>query len=125
MAVIDLGCFPWHGVLELSALTVAEASVDPTLIHPAEVAAWRHYNFAAHGIAWRSAARLGREMAAAYHTCGRLERPDMAVTFLRACAFACASPEVASPLYSLAGVQLRVLHPDTGVMFWPPPTTSA
>jgi hypothetical protein len=50
----------------LAALTGAEAAADPLLADPAEMAAWRYWNFTAGLPAWRPAERLGREMRTAY-----------------------------------------------------------
>ena len=41
----DIGCFPWHGSIELSALTAAELDADPLMLSPRQIASWRFYNF--------------------------------------------------------------------------------
>lgn len=61
----DLGCFPWHGYLELSFLTPDEpqlaASADPF----SRIAEWRLYNFASRQdlLLRRQRERLGARMA--------------------------------------------------------------
>ena len=35
---LDIGCFPWHGGFELSALTTTEFAADPAVMGPREVA---------------------------------------------------------------------------------------
>jgi hypothetical protein len=121
LAIVDLGCFPWHGTLELSALTVAEATVDPALLNPAEVAAWVHYNFSAGLSAWVTAAELGRQMGRAYGASAAPDRTGVVAAYIRACVSACGSSQVASALGGGPGGQLRVCHPDTSEQFWPPP----
>ncbi|WP_143392989.1 hypothetical protein [Fimbriiglobus ruber] len=124
VVAFDVGCFPWHGSVELSLLTADELDTDPALQEPGELAAWHHYNFSAGLSSWDPESELGRQMAEAYQAAdnegSRLATVD---TFLRACAEAIARPEVTEALGSLvrdARFQIRVAHPDNGRQFWPP-----
>lgn len=58
IVAVDLGCYPWHGTLELSILTEEEADRTPELVDPSEAAAWKHYNFAKDLPAWKSGDRI-------------------------------------------------------------------
>ncbi len=46
MRAFDLGCFPWHGYLELSFLTVDEQKMLAGADSYSRIAQWRLYNFA-------------------------------------------------------------------------------
>jgi hypothetical protein len=46
MRAFDLGCFPWHGYLELSFLTVDEQQMAARADAYSRIAEWRLYNFA-------------------------------------------------------------------------------
>lgn len=121
--VLDVGCFPWHGSVELSALTATAFDADPALAGPGEQAAWPHYDFAAGLPPWGPAAELGRRMADAYNAAGATGRPAVAEAFLRACTAAIASPEVQQALAALPRdprFRVSVAHPDDGRQFWPP-----
>jgi hypothetical protein len=123
VAAFDIGCFPWHGFVELSVLTATELDADPALLEPREVAAWRYYNFSGGVASWTATAELGRRMAEAYYAADDGTRAATAESFMRACALAVASPQVGAALDSFARDQrfrLRVAHPDSGREFWPP-----
>src|SRR5690349_20610174 len=75
VAALDVGCFPWHGSIELSVLTAEELDADPVLLEPDELAAWHHYNFPVGLSSWDPAVELGRQMADAYGTAGETGRP--------------------------------------------------
>ena len=116
-----LGCFPWHGTIELSVLTADELDADPVLLEPGELAAWHHYNFAVGLSAWEP--ELGRLMSEGYRASGDADRAATVAAFLRACAAAVASPEVAAALASLERdprFTIGVAHPDDGREFYPP-----
>lgn len=119
LAAIDLGCFPWHGRIELSALTLRGTQTDPELLNPNEVAAWDYYNFAEHLPSWRIVALLGHEMREAYRAAGDSEREPTVEVFLRACTTAVGSPQVAAALPENPQIRFTVCHPDTGVVLRP------
>ncbi len=123
VVAFDIGCFPWHGSIELSVLTAEELNADPALWDPSEVAAWDHYNFAIELPSWHPAAELGRRMANAYYSAADGGRQATVEAFLRACAAAVASPEVTQSLAALLRdprFRVSVSHPDDGRMFYPP-----
>jgi hypothetical protein len=121
VVLLALDCQPWHGSLGLSLLTAAEAEADTQLADPAEMAAWRYYDFSAGLVSWQPAALLGRSMRAAYESAP--DRRATAESFFRACAEALASPDVAGVVGSLARAdefRMSVAHPDDGREFFPP-----
>lgn len=117
VVLLALDCHPWNGTLGLSALTAAEVEADSLLNDPAEMAAWKHYDFAARLASWQPSAGLGAEMQASYEAS---ERPAIAAAFLSACAAAVLLPSVSAALTSLAqadGFRWSVTHPDSGQEF--------
>lgn len=117
VALLAVDCHPWNGTLGLSALTATEAEADSLLNHSAEMAAWKHYDFAASLASWQSATGLGAEMQAAYEAS---ERPALAAVFLSACAAAVHSPSVIEALAVLTqadSFRWSVTHPDSGQEF--------
>ena len=50
VVAFDVGCFPWHGFIELSILTTEEVEDDPLLLEPRGVASWRHYSASLTGL---------------------------------------------------------------------------
>lgn len=125
VVVFDLGCFPWHGRIELSLLTAADLEADPGLFDRSEIASWPHYDFTREWEIWRTEADevVGRQMSALYHDTEDDTREVLVEAFLRASASAVATPEVTDALNTLIRdprFQIWVLHPDTGRQFWPP-----
>jgi hypothetical protein len=123
IVAIDVGCFPWHGSVELSILTAEDLDANRMLLEPGEIAAWRHYNFADGSPAWAPTAELGRQMADAYYAAEESGRSATVDAFLRACAAAVASPEVQEAIRAMPRDQrfrISVIHPDNGTQFWPP-----
>jgi len=120
---LDIGCFPWHGFIELSALTAAELDTDPSKMDPREVASWRFYNFSAGVKSWAAAEGLGERMSETYDAA---EDSNLAVTaeaFMLACARAAEAPEVLAAVSSLPRdprFRVRVTHPDSGQVFGSP-----
>ena len=115
-----MDCHPWHGSLGLSALTAAEVDADGLLADPAEMAAWRHHDFARGSAAWLPTAVLGSEMRVAYVSG---DRPAVAAAFLGACAAAVASEGVMDALglfVRARGFRVSVTHPDDGREFASP-----
>src|SRR3984957_11383878 len=112
----NVGCFPWHGRIELSILTAEELSTNPVLQEPGEMAAWYHYNFGVGLTSWDpDAAELGRQMLHNYNAAVEVDKPATVEAFLRACASAAARPEVAAALGSLVHdprFKISVDHPD-------------
>lgn len=115
--LFDVGCFPWHGSIELSVLTALELDTDPLLAHPSETAAWQHYRFAG----WGGGSELGRQMQDAYIAAA--DRPAVVAEFLRACATAVSDVGVVVALNHWprdGRFAVRVMHPDDGQDFYPP-----
>jgi hypothetical protein len=120
---LNVGCFPWHGQVEISFLTAKERDSDPALQEPGEIAAWSHYNFGAGLASWGTVAALGHLMSAAYYGAAEGDKSATVEAFCRACATAAARPEVAEALGSLScdpGLRISVDHPDNGRAFYPP-----
>ena len=116
MASFAVDCHPWHGIIALAFLTSPEATADPPLRDPTEMAAWRFYDFQASLAGWRPAVALASAMLAASTGSGEGRR-EVAQRFLRGCAVAVASDAVRRELarYRLAdGFAVTVPHPDTG-----------
>ncbi len=83
------------------------------LADPSEMESWRHYRFSEGLASWCPPAHLGRRMRALYEAAD--DRRAVAETFLRACAVAMSSPEVAAAMESLVRVgdfRFSVTHPD-------------
>jgi hypothetical protein len=117
VVLLAVDCHPWHGRIALAALTAAEVAADPPLADPAEMAAWRYYDFTEALSAWQPAARLGREMRAAYEAG---DRPQVADAYLRTCARAVGSAQFTAALACLqraSGFRVSVTHPDDGREF--------
>jgi hypothetical protein len=126
VVVFDLGCFPWHGSIELSFLTAAEVDADPHLFDRSAIASWTHYNFVGVKEPWPAGKELGQLMADLYHDTDDEDERDIRGTvvemFLRASAAAVATPEGTAALGELTRdprFQIWVQHPDTGQEFWP------
>ncbi len=124
VVMLAVDCHPWDRTLGLSLLTRAEAAADALLADPAEVAAWRWFDFARDLTAWGPAAALGDEMRAAYEAddsdVASSDRPAVAAAFLRACAAALQSAQVGDALARLTradGFRLSAAHPDDGREF--------
>ena len=121
VAIFAVGCFPWHGFVELSLLTAKELNEEPALIDQAEMAAWRYYNFAFDLAAWKSTKDLVREMADAYNAASDTDREVISDAFFKACAAAVASAEVTEAVSQLrrdVRFRVSVSHPDDGREFF-------
>lgn len=121
VVLLDVGCCPWNGMLELSALTAAEATADPALTDPAGMASWRYYNFASGPTGWGAVERLGWAMRRAYEASD--EPAQVADAFLAACAAAVAEVESSgglAPIKKGIGFRISVAHPDSGQVYYPP-----
>jgi hypothetical protein len=117
--MLAVDCHPWHGSIELAVLTADETTRDGMLADPSEMASWRHYRFSEGLASWRPAAPLGCLMRAAYEAAN--DRRAVAEAFLRACAVAMTSPEVAAAVESLVRAgdfRISVAHPDDGREFF-------
>ena len=122
VALFAIGCFPWHGLMEMSMLTSEEVAADPMLIEPAEMAAWKHYNFAVNLVAWVPGESLARKMADIYRVAPARDRGTIVDAFIRACADAAASRAVSEVLDSFnrdSQFRVSVSHPDDGREFYP------
>ena len=110
LLAFDLGCFPWHGYLELSLLTADEPGLASNRPRLAAVADWRFYDFVP---GWPAA----RHIAAAMQRAWLASNDKKAVTdaCLRACATALRSNAVEAALahYPCApDFVLRVVNSD-------------
>jgi hypothetical protein len=117
MVAFDVGCFPWHGTIELSILTAKQAAVDPGMLDPREVAAWPHYNFAAELETCGRGNETARSMASVYRTSRDEDRAVIVAAFLSAIAVAVNRQEVVSALSFFKqshDFRITVLHPDEG-----------
>lgn len=102
----------------LAILTGEELANNRMLAEPAEMAAWRHYDFASQLAAGRSFIPLGEQMRSAYYQAEN--RPRTAEAFLEACAVAVTAPPVTAALELLKrekGFRISVTHPDSNREF--------
>jgi hypothetical protein len=112
LAMLALDCHPWHGTLGLAALTAREVASDNLLADPAEMAAWRYFDFAQEFPSWKVVSDLGKRMRLDYEAGDRLA---VAEAFMRACAAAISSKSVGDALAAFVrtdGFRLSVAHPD-------------
>jgi hypothetical protein len=117
LAMLALDCHPWNGSIGLAALTASEAAADRSLANPAEMAAWRHFDFARELPSWEVVSELGKLMKSEYEAG---DRPAVAAAFLQSCATALTSQRVRESLkrFRLAeAFRLSVAHPDDGREF--------
>lgn len=115
--MLALDCHPWHGSIGIAALTAKEVATDRALDDPAEMAAWRFFDFARDFESWQAATALGQEMKSAYDSG---DRPAVVEAFLSACAAAMTSNAVGEALEGFTrapGFRLSVAHPDNGREF--------
>ncbi len=115
--MLALDCHPWHGSIGIAVLTAKEVAAGRALDDPAEMAAWRLFDFARNFGSWQVVSALGKEMKSAYESG---DRPEVVEAFLRACATAVTSYPVTKALESFMlvdGFRLSVAHPDNGREF--------
>jgi hypothetical protein len=120
--MLAVDCHPWNGRLALSALSLDQAITDLSLVDPAEMAAWRYYDFAKNSPEWASVSESAASMKRAYEKAGNL-RAQSATDFFIACAAAMAEPRVQYELseYRVTTTfRISVAHPDSGTEFYPP-----
>ncbi len=118
IVMFDLGCYPWNGLLELSALTAAELKHTQILNDAHEIAAWRFYNFSRQLFSWTEAAKLGAQMKAVYEA--EPDRNLVTTQFLKLCEKAILVPSVIESIEQLnpnEQVRISIIHPDTGEDF--------
>jgi hypothetical protein len=117
LVMLALDCHPWHGSIGIAALTANEATADKALNDPAEMAAWRFFDFARDFDSWQVATVLGQQMKSAYYSG---DRPAVVEAFFSACAAAITSNVVGEAIESfirLDGFRFSVAHPDNGREF--------
>src|SRR5262249_8657981 len=117
LAMLAVDCHPWHGGLGLAALTGIEVATQSFLADPAEMAAWRYFDFARDMPSWKATSELGNQMKSAYHVG---DCTAIADAFLHACATAITSNvvcEALAPLVRTNTFRLSVAHPDDGREF--------
>jgi hypothetical protein len=115
-----IDCHPWNGILFLAFLTVPEVEMNPKLKEPAEMAAWRYYDFASVVSAWKPSLKLGGLMREAYEQAEK-NCPEVADVFFRACADAAKMTAVQRAIskYKLSNAfRITVCHPDTGQEYY-------
>lgn len=114
MRILDLGCFPWHGYLELSFLTTHEPQMKGIRDKKACTGNWRLYDFPHTFVSgWPQAIDLAKRMKRTY--AAYAEPAAFAQSCFEACARALRSKQVARALsdYRLTDdFELRVLDPD-------------
>ena len=120
LVAVDLGCFPWHGRLELSVLTAAEATANATLLAPDEVAAWERHDFARTSDPWWGTDAFALQMADAYQSAAEGDRGRVVEEFLPARAAAMADPVVTAAAGRHGRTVRHVRHPDTFVEHFTP-----
>jgi hypothetical protein len=117
LSILALDCHPWQGSIGIAALTAKEVAADSAFNNPAEMAAWRFFDFARDFESWQAAVALGVQMKSAYYSG---DRPAVVEAFFSACAAAISSDSVAEALKAITLVdafRLSVAHPDNGREF--------
>lgn len=109
MLAFDVGCFPWHGNIELSFLTTSEPRLG---MRPpfGSIAEWRLYNFVPN---WPRARDLTSAMKNDWTLSS--DKKDVADRYFRACAKAACSTVVSAVLSRYrrgTAFEVRVLDPD-------------
>jgi hypothetical protein len=115
--MLALDCRPWHGSIGLAALTATEVVTDKALADPAEMAAWRYFDFPRDFESWQLATALAEAMRSAYYSGNR---PAVVEAYFGACAAALTSEAVGEALGGFTrtdGFRLSVAHPDDGREF--------
>src|SRR5262249_2870624 len=121
VALLQLTCLPWHGLLGLAILTAEEVAADAGLADPMRTMDCKHGEVREEVEAWRLTTPLAHEMRAAYNRSS--DCPGTALEFLRACARAFATAAVAEAvglLQRVDGFRISVPHPDDRREFFPP-----
>jgi hypothetical protein len=121
ISVFSIGCYPWHGSIELSLLTTEEELANPELQSFREMAAWKYYHFAKKYASWKITNGLGRQMKDVYYDDEDTEPNQVTLAFLKACSTAVASSAVAEKIDRLnrsKGFRITITHPDTGEEFF-------
>lgn len=109
MVIFDLGCYPWHGYLELSFLTANEPQLSERLAED-NIAEWRLYNFAPQ---WPAGKPLAQRMKE--HWSKDPNKAGVSELYFSICAEAMLSGRVSSALASYKlhpTFHVRVLNPD-------------
>jgi|GEM_PF-2050282 len=107
LLVVDFGVFPWHKLLEVSALKVGEEELN----HPDEVAGWEDYAFAS-----TSQKTMVAPDELLVWLLEQHETKNSTVAF-EAAANAVMSDDVQAALHELpwAGeMRVQLVHPDSG-----------
>jgi len=110
MRLFDLGCFPWHGYLELSFLTDTDTAWSTRQPLEASVGDWRLYNFVPQ---WPLARDIAGEMKRHYEQAPSPR--EAALCYFQACAAAVCSEEVSEALsvyHRTPDFYVRVFDPD-------------
>jgi hypothetical protein len=114
LTMLALDCHPWHGSIGVAVLTAKEVAADKALDNPAEMEAWRFFDFASDFSSWQVTTVLAEEMKIAYYSG---ERPAVVEAFFTACAKAITSDSVSEAISGFTrdgGFRLSVAHPDNG-----------
>jgi hypothetical protein len=117
MERFSVDCHPWNGSIFLAFLTSDEASESPFLLEPAEIAAWKYYDFASA----RSSTHpeIAKEMHDIYYASE--DKELSAKNFFVACADVVAKKSIQNMLakFKLSSTfQITISHPDTGTEFY-------
>jgi hypothetical protein len=117
LVMLALDCHPWNGDIGISALTANEAAINMSLNDPAEMAAWRFFDFAGDFDSWQVVTELGQQMKSAYYSG---DRHAVVESFFIACAAAITSDvvdEAIERFIRIDGFRFSVAHPDNGREF--------
>jgi len=111
---LDISCFAWHGLINLSLLTAEELDNNPTIGTRAEVAVWRFFACDEPSKSWSSLGEIGHEMRLIYEAENE-KCAEIATKFVQICATVAQSQTVESALKNLtrdSRFQVWVFHPD-------------
>jgi hypothetical protein len=114
LVMLAVDCHPWNGGVYLAALTQSEVDADPSLADPAEMAAWKYYDFGESCSNW-NVDSLCDTMRNDYYSSD--DHDTIAQGYLRSCAAALADEAVVLALRHLVlhdGFRVSVTHPDDG-----------
>ncbi|MEL6110087.1 MAG: hypothetical protein AAFU85_29085 [Planctomycetota bacterium] len=112
LVMLAVDCHPWDGGLYVAVLTQSEVETDSSLADPAEMAAWKHYDFA-ESLSEFNVDSLCETMKSDYYATENCDQT--ARGYLRACAAALADNRVRSALQAYVlrdAFRVSVTHPD-------------
>lgn len=112
---LNISCFAWYGLIEISLLTTEELDQDPTLGTPDTVGIWQYYALYRVCNSWDKLEEIGKEIRSVYQAANEDTYDLVADKFVQICFTAAQSQVVESALKTLtrdSRFQVWVFHPD-------------